>query len=82
MAEVSTATLHERADAAAGQGDFATALLNAAEALRAAPQDPKARVKVAICFSMLLDGQTALDALRVVAFVLARCGYMLSAIGA
>ncbi|MEQ9501621.1 MAG: cyclic nucleotide-binding domain-containing protein [Deltaproteobacteria bacterium] len=82
MAEVSTATLHERADAAAGQGDFATALLNAAEALRAAPQDPKARVKVAICFSMLQDGQTALDALRVVAIVLARRGYMLSAIGA
>lgn len=82
MAEVSTATLHERADAAAGQGDFATALRNAAEALRAAPQDPKARVKVAICFSMLKDGQAALDALRIVAIVLARRGYMLSAIGA
>ncbi len=82
MAEVSTATLHERADAAAGRGDFATALRNAAEALRAAPQDPKARVKVAICFSMLQDGQAALDALRIVAIVLARRGFMLSAIGA
>lgn len=82
MAEVSTATLHERADHAAQAGDFAEALANAAEALRAAPLDPKARVKVAICFSMLGEAETALDTLRVAAVVLARRGFMLSAIGA
>lgn len=82
MAELSTMALHERADQAAGSGDFLGALKNAGEALRAAPLDPKARVKVAICLSMLGRGQAAAEGLRVTAIALGRRGYMLSAIGA
>ena len=82
MAVVSTATLHARADQAAQAGDFPAALAASAEALRAVPQDHRARLKVGLCLAMLGQTDDAVAALIVVAESLAHQGFMLSAIGA
>jgi CRP-like cAMP-binding protein len=82
MGQISTATLHERADAAAQTGDFAAALRNSAEALRAAPLDHQARLKTALCLAALGLNDVAVGALRAVAELLFARGFVLSAIGA
>ncbi len=82
MGQISTATLHERADGAAQKGDFAVALGNAAEALRAAPLDHQARLKTALCLAALGRVDLAVQALGSVAELLYARGFVLSAIGA
>src|SRR5688572_33450284 len=82
MAELSTTQLHEGADAAAGKGDFLTALVHAAEALRVVPLDHRARLKVGLCLAMLGKPDVGVGAIKVVAESLARRGFVLSAIGA
>lgn len=82
MAATTTLQLHEQADAAAGRGDFATALRFSAEALRVTPLDGRARLKVALCLAALGNVDQAIAALRVLSETLVRRGFVLSAIGA
>lgn len=82
MAEVTTAALHARADAAAAAGDFPNALRAAAEALHASPLDHRARLKVALCFAMLGRADMAVPVLRAVVDQLAGQGFLLPALGA
>lgn len=82
MATISTAILHERADAAAQQGDFLTALRCSAEALRAAPLDHRARLKTGLCMAALGRVDLSVATLCRVAEVLNGRGFVLSAIGA
>lgn len=82
MAELSTAELHARADAAAGAQDFPNALRAAAEALFANPNDHRARLKVALCFAMLGRADVAVPVLEAVGRQLAGRGFLLSALGA
>ncbi len=82
MAEISTGSLHERADAAAGQGDFKGALQSCAEALRIEPLDHRARLKVALCFAALGQIDQAVAVLQLVAEILSKGGFTLPAIGA
>lgn len=82
MADLSTTALHEGADAAAAKGDFLTALVHAAEALRAVPLDHRARLKVGLSLAMLGRVPEGVAAIRMVAHSLARRGFYLAAIGA
>lgn len=82
MAEVTTAALHARADAAAAAGDFPNALRAAAEALAATPRDHRARLKVGLCFAMLGRPDMAVPVLRAVVDQLAGQGFLLPALGA
>ncbi len=82
MGQISTATLHERADAAAPKGDFETALKNVGEALRVVPLDHHARIKTSLCLAALGRTDVAVSALKVVAEILFARGFVLSAIGA
>jgi CRP-like cAMP-binding protein len=82
MSELTHATLHERADAAAQASDFVGALGASLEALRLDAQDHRARLKVGLCLAMLGRPVSAALALKVVADTLARRGFFLSAIGA
>jgi CRP-like cAMP-binding protein len=82
MQPISTATLHERADAAAQRGDFVDALRCSAEALRAAPLDHRARLKTGLCLAALGRVDLSVAALARTAEILAHRGFVLSAIGA
>lgn len=82
MAVTTTQDLHQRADAAAGTGDFAEALRCSGEALRLAPLDYRARLKVALCLAAHGRTDLAVTTLSTLAGVLQRRGYFLAAIGA
>jgi CRP-like cAMP-binding protein len=82
MTELTTSTLHERADAAALGGDFPGALAAALEALRVDAFDHRARLKVGLCLAMLGRPEPAALALKVVGETLARRGFALPALGA
>src|SRR5688572_16114238 len=82
MSAKTTLQLHEEADGAAAKGDFQNALKFAAEALRGAPLDSRARLKVALCLAAFGKTEAAIKTLRTVSETLARRGFVLSAIGA
>src|SRR5690349_1581620 len=82
MAVTTTQDLHQRADAAATSGDFEDALRNSAEALRLAPLDHRARLKVAVCLAAYGQPDFAVSTLKVIADTLSRRGHFLAAIGA
>lgn len=82
MARISTSTLHERADAAAQQGDFVRALQCSAEALRVAPLDHRARLKTGLCMAALGRVDLSVAVLCQVAEILLARGFVLSAVGA
>ncbi|MEO1336974.1 MAG: cyclic nucleotide-binding domain-containing protein [Myxococcota bacterium] len=74
--------MHARADQAAGQGDFETALGASTAILSVVPSDHRARLKVGLCLSMLGQRAASMTTLKVVAESLAHGGFMLAAIGA
>jgi CRP-like cAMP-binding protein len=82
MSAKTTLDLHDKADQSAGKGDFEGALRYSAEALRISPLDSRARLKVALCLAAFGRPDRAVLVLGVVAEVLARHGFILSAIGA
>src|SRR5262249_12992695 len=82
MAAKTTLDLHAQADQAASKGDFEGALRHSAEALRIAPLDSRARLKVGLCLAAFGRPDRAVSVLRMVAEVQARRGFVLSAIGA
>jgi hypothetical protein len=82
MSAKTTLDLHQQADQSAARGDFEGALRFSAEALRISPHDSQARLKVALCLAAFGNTDRAVAVLRVVAEILARRGFVLSAIGA
>lgn len=77
-----TARLHAEADAAAQSGAFQKALALAAEILRHAPQDHRARQKAGLCLAALGMPDDGAATLLLVARGLIRRGFPLAAIGA